>query len=182
MRAMILAFFTFVTSAQVSAQTQSKIRYVLGEIKILSPDESVAYGSNVVLAQRAYRPNSNEIFECALVIDPQRGTNLYKTIAKVNGSEFTVEDDSKTYYGSGKLFGSAWNWSAWEFSVKLLDGSGSIYAFESFEQNGMTSYKKFMNPKGETQVVMRESFKDMAKASYDLLFKELSKEQKLSCE
>ncbi|MCB0394680.1 MAG: hypothetical protein KDD25_08975 [Bdellovibrionales bacterium] len=172
-----LAIFAFCISTYASG---SQTRFILGESKILSADEKVLYGTNVVLAKREYKLGLNEIWECALVIDSSRGTDVYNTSAKVTGSDFALSDEKGTYSGNGKLFGSPWNWSAWEFNVTLTDGSGTIYAFETFDPAGMTSYKTFKGPNGNIQVVMREAFQDISEATYKLLFKQLVP-QGLSC-
>jgi hypothetical protein len=154
----------------LTAHAGTSTRYVLGESKIFSADESVLYEENAVLAQRVYRPEQNEIFECALVIDPNRGASLYKTKAFVNGSQFSMTDETRSFSGTGSLFGSPWAWSAWEFSISLANGSGSLYGFETFERDGMTSVKRFSNNAGQVQNIVRETFHDVSEATYRFFF------------
>jgi hypothetical protein len=156
-------------SAQKTPVEQEQVMYLLGEVKMSSPQRQ-SYGSSISLVKRTLKPAENKIVEQVLSVDARQAAQEYTTVFVVKDGKFTVKDDEKTFEGEGELTGKAWNWTGWKYSVNLIgERKGKLTAEDVLTESGLTVKKSFYSPDGALRVVFAEDLKPVSKEMYEIL-------------
>jgi hypothetical protein len=155
--------------AQTTPAAQEQIMYLLGEVKMSSP-QGQSYGSSISLVKRTLKPAENKIVEQVLSVDARQAAQEYTTVFVVKDGKFTVKDDEKTFEGEGELTGKAWNWTGWKYTVNMLgERKGKVIAEDVLTESGLTVKKSFYSPDGALRVVFSEELKPVSKEMYEIL-------------
>jgi hypothetical protein len=161
---MLATFFSFGSACSAAVQKT----YFLGEAK-LSSEAGKPLGSQVFLVEKTQDPERNLIIERAVVVNPDGSAEQYTMNMTVNGDSFTLKDDANTTSGSGRLFGSAWQWTYWKGEFK--SSNGVRIEDENFlaDPSVGVARKRIIGPDGNVLMYMDVTMKQITPQTFQIL-------------
>jgi hypothetical protein len=148
--------------------------YSMGEIKAFSPD-SIPYGTYVSLTKEVMHKKENRIDMKSISIDQKGETTEYNYTMVINDPKFVIRDVDGNYSGVGKLHGSKWKWTSWDYSIYYSNPAGRMEAYNYFSLVGLVVNKAFYGPDGKMVVKYKERHKMITKEQFEILYLQVLK-------
>lgn len=164
------AFVACSTLAYAGQMASLDAKYYFGDVAIRSPDGKTSYGKTVSLVKRVIDPDKNQIIEFVLQpprLPQQKPKEIKTTLTRLaNSSEFSAEDDDRTFTGKMNFSGTEWSWDRWTYEIELKNGS-RLTGSGTIDSSGLKTEKIFVQPDGTTSVLIKEDLKAIEQREYD---------------
>ncbi|MFL5764474.1 MAG: hypothetical protein ACJ77K_11080 [Bacteroidia bacterium] len=148
--------------------------YSIGEVKAMSPD-SIPYGTYVALTKEVINKKENKITMKSVSIDQKGETTEYNYVMDIHDPKFTITDVDSNYTGYGKLHGSMWKWTSWDYTINFKNPAGRIEAYNYFSLVGLVVNKAFYGADGKMLVKYKERHKAITKEQFEILYLQVLK-------
>jgi hypothetical protein len=148
--------------------------YSLGEVKAMSPD-SIPYGTYVALTKEIINKKENKITMKSISIDQKGETKEYNYVMDIKDPKFTITDLDSSYTGYGKLHGSMWKWTSWDYTINFKNPEGRVEAYNYFSLVGLVVNKAFYGADGKMLVRYKERHKPITKEQFEILYLQVLK-------
>lgn len=148
--------------------------YSMGEIKAFSPD-SIPYGTYVSITKEIINKKENLITMKSISIDQKGETTEYNYTMNINDPKFVIKDVDGNYSGVGKLHGSKWKWTSWDYSIYFTNPAGRMEAYNYISLVGLVVNKAFYGPDGKMIVKYKERHKPITKEQFEILYLQVLK-------
>ena len=149
--------------------------YSMGEIKAMSAD-SIPYGTYVSLTKETINKKDSIITMKSISIDQKGETKEYNYTMNIKDPKFTIKDaDGSNYTGFGKLHGSMWKWSSWDYTINFTNPVGRMEAYNYFSLVGLIVNKSFYGADGKLLVRYKERHKPITKEQFEILYLQVLK-------
>jgi hypothetical protein len=148
--------------------------YSMGEIKAMSAD-SIPYGTYVSLTKEIVNRKESTITMKSVSIDQKGETQEYNYVMDIKDPKFTIKDVDGNYTGTGKLHGSMWKWTSWDYVINFTNPVGRMEAFNYYSLVGLIVNKSFYGPDGKLTVRYKERHKIISKEQFEILYLQVLK-------
>lgn len=148
--------------------------YSMGEIKAMSAD-SIPYGTYVSLTKEIMNKKDSTITMKSISIDQKGETTEYNYIMNIKDPKFTIKDVDGNYTGYGKLHGSMWKWTSWDYTINFTNPVGRMEAYNYFSLVGLVVNKSFFGADGKLLVRYKERHKAITKEQFEILYLQVLK-------
>jgi hypothetical protein len=148
--------------------------YSMGEIKAFSAD-SIPYGTYVSLTKETINKKENLITMKSISIDQKGETKEYNYTMNINDPKFVIKDVDGNYSGVGKLHGSKWKWTSWDYSIYFTNPAGRMEAYNYVSLVGLVVNKAFYGPDGKLVIKYKERHKPITKEQFEILYLQVLK-------
>jgi hypothetical protein len=148
--------------------------YSMGEIKAMSAD-SIPYGTYVSLTKEIINKKDSTITMKSISIDQKGETTEYNYIMDIKDPKFTIKDVDGNYTGYGKLHGSMWKWTSWDYTINFTNPVGRMEAYNYFSLVGLVVNKSFFGADGKLLVRYKERHKPITKEQFEILYLQVLK-------
>jgi hypothetical protein len=122
--------FTLISGVTTKAMASAQIADYGGEVRLISLSTGQSSKQKLVMT-RTVDPSESLIIEDACIQSPGQPAQRSPTYILISGDTATLSDSpppatSKTFTGTGALYGKAWSWNYLKYTIHFPLSNGSL--------------------------------------------------------